>query len=71
MPRKIITNTVLGATVAMSLAIFVACGTITGMSRDANIYGSPAELLFPWSGLLTLLFGGLWIVYVIVSLRRP
>ena len=30
---------------------FIASGTISGMERDANIYGGPSELVFPVSGI--------------------
>lgn len=31
--------------------VYIASGTISGMERDANIYGGPSELVFAISGI--------------------
>ncbi|OFT94650.1 hypothetical protein [Brevibacterium sp. HMSC24B04] len=41
---------------------FIASGTISGMERDANIYGGPSELIFPISGIGALIAAGVAIM---------
>lgn len=39
--------------------ITIATGTIAGMERDANVYGGPAERIFPIAGIATLVAAGI------------
>lgn len=47
---------------AIFIALFgitIATGTIAGMQRDANVYGGPAETIFPIAGIATLVAAGI------------
>ncbi|MGJ7562066.1 hypothetical protein I6I57_16995 [Brevibacterium casei] len=46
------------ATFVALFGITIATGTIAGMERDANVYGGPAETIFPIAGIATLVAVG-------------
>ncbi|MGJ3507512.1 hypothetical protein [Enemella sp. A6] len=70
MNTKLVTNTAFGIGFAVALAACAAIGTMSGMERDANIYGSPADLMFPWVLALPILVAAGWIAWGVASNRR-
>lgn len=66
------TRTRLGFYVALAVfiplfGIAIATGTIAGMERDANVYGGPAEVIFPIAGIAALVAAGTGIVLAVRS----
>ena len=44
---------------------FIASGTVSGMERDANIYGGPSELIFPISGIGALIAAAIAAIFAV------
>lgn len=70
MRKSNVLNVVLGVFFVLLLLALVASGAISGMERDNNIYGSPADQLFPWLAIAVLGVGAVWGVSLFRSLSR-
>ena len=44
---------------------FITSGTVSGMERDANIYGGPSELIFPISGTGALIAAAIAVIFAV------
>lgn len=60
----------LGALFYLSSLCFVSMATMTGVLRDHNEYGGPAEALLPWSAGVTVITGALFVIFLVRGMSR-
>lgn len=70
MSKNSLLNMGIGAVFVWVLCAAVATGTMAGMERDDNIYGTPAQHLWGWLVLGALVIGIGWAVFGLLRMRR-